>query len=216
MNESTIPAGKYDGWATPGPNGEPPAFPITADKDGWPQIKISLAVCEKGAEAPFDGFDSYQGIDPDQPSNIPASADNPTPKTPYEFTIDALMALGAESREAAEAAILKGVQSKEQAVIVPGVGWPKRCDLAVKYKAGRNGGSFMNVGIYSKREIPQEKRNDLAARLAARSRGPARGTPIAPPPAVRTPPGAARPTPIAPPRAPAPPSAQASADDVPF
>lgn len=173
-----IPAGAYDCWATTDGEGRA-VFPISADKEGWAQIKITVALAVKGQaegqEEAFTSTDVNQTIDPDAPARGGVET------TPHEFTIGCLLALGAESREAIAEAFAAGIMSAEQVVIVPGVGAPgKKADAKVHYKAGRAGGSFMNVSIFPRRDVPIDARAALAEKFK-RAGGAAAGKAATPP-----------------------------------
>lgn len=209
MNEhNQIPAGSYDCWAEP-TNGVC-AFPITADKDGWSQITIKVAVAtkgqEEGKEVPFAFHEITQCIDPEAPAR--GGVDT----TPFEFTIGCLLALGATSRDAIVQAIQKGLLSAEGVVIVPGVGaLGTKADGKVKHTPAKvGGGTFVNLSIYPRRDVPPDARAALAAKMAKMLGGPAtQGKPEAPP--------AFKPrAPLAPPRNPTPAEAETMAGEADF
>lgn len=179
MSDTEIPTGTYDCWAIIDPDSGLSTMPISADREGWAQIKISIALAVKGqkegAEEAFATAEIYQTIDPDAPVRGGIET------TPYEFAMLCLLALGAESPEAIAEACYVGVLSSEQVVIVPGVGAPgKKAAAKVTYKDGRNGQLFMNIAIFARRDVPVEAR----AALAAKFKRPAAGdqaSPAAPP-----------------------------------
>jgi hypothetical protein len=179
-----IPTGNYDCWATTDPDSGVALLPITADKEGWPQIKITVAIAEKGNPEAFATAEVYQTIDPDAPAR------GGSEKSPYDFAVLCLLALGAESREAIEEALYHGIMSAEQVVVVPGVGAEgKLADAKVTHKPGNNGGTFQNVAIFGKREVAPDKRAALAAKFKRPAAGgaapafvPGRGSQVAAPP----------------------------------
>lgn len=206
QNQPQIPPGSYDCWAEP-TNGVC-AFPITANKDNWPEITIKIAVAQKGQEEgnPFAFDEITQSIDDEEPAR------GGSDKTPFEFMIDCMIALGATSREAIVQAIHKGLLSAEGVVIIPGVGAiGTKADDKVTHKAARKGeGVFVNHSIRTRRDVPPDARAALAARMAKKMGGPAaQGKPEAPP--------AFKPrAPTAPPK-PVEPAADAPhGDDIPF
>lgn len=181
--QNQIPAGSYDCWAEP-TNGVC-AFPITANKDGWGQITVKVAVATKGQpegqEVPFAFHEVYQSIDPDEPPR------GTSDKTPYEYMVECMIALGAKSRDDIVRAIQKGLLSAEGVVIIPGVGaLGTKADAKVTHKAARNGdGVFVNLAIYTRRDVPPDARAALAAKMAKLLGGPAAAGKVDAPPAFK-------------------------------
>lgn len=194
-NQQEIPSGKYDGWAVAhdpeAPEDAAIELPITADKEGSPQVCIRLAIAAKGQpdgqETAFAAADVYQTIDPD------AAPRGNTETTPYEFAVLCLLALGAESRDAINKALGDVFARGASAVVIPGLGRPGvKADVKIDYKPARNGGApFMNVQVFSRRDVAPDKARSLADRFKAMGSGgdaspfAPRGTPIAPPAARR-------------------------------
>lgn len=181
QNQPQIPPGNYDVWAEPDASGVC-AHPITANKENWPEITIKIAVAakgqEEGKERPFAFDEITQSIDPEEPAR------GGVDKTPFDFMVDCMIALGASSREAIIQAIQKGLVSAEGVVIIPGVGAPgtKADDKVTHKKANKGDGIFVNHAIRTRRDVPPDARAALAARMAKMLGGPAaHGKPEAPP-----------------------------------
>jgi hypothetical protein len=206
--QNQIPPGNYDCWAEP-VNGVC-AFPITANKDNWPEITIKIAVAQKGQEegkeVPFAFAEITQSIDDEEPAR------GGSDKTPFEYMIDCMISLGAKSREDIVQAIHKGLLSAEGVVIIPGVGalGTKADDKVTHKPANKGGGVFVNHSIRSRRDVPPDARAALAARMAAKMGGAAAGPGKVPAPPAFKPRAAPAPSlaNVAPPAA--------GDDDIPF
>ena len=196
MSNVEIATGKYDGWAihhnADAPEGAQIELPITSDKDGFAQVCIKLAIAEKGQpegqEEAFAADTIYQTVDPDAPVR------GNTESTPFEFAVLCLLALGAESREAINAALGEAFAAGRSSVVIPGLGRAGvKADLNVKYTPSKKPGGepFRNISVYSRRDVAPDKAKSLADRFKAMGSGGAaspfapRGTPIAPPAARR-------------------------------
>jgi hypothetical protein len=183
-NEQNIPSGMYacslvtddDGIAR---------FPITVDAQGVLAVEMTLWLYAKGSEQPFTQIKKMECIDAAQPSR------GGTETKPYGFMALSLRNLGAQDDGSIDDAVALGLESEDGVMIFPGV--PRPAMAEVSYKAGRAGGSFMNVKILPFREVTDDAR--AKAIEAARARkaankpqvtpfGPSagRGVGITPPP----------------------------------
>jgi hypothetical protein len=184
MSNENIPSGAYTCTLVPAEDGAY-RYPIVPGRQGDLCVELKLYLWAKNAEQPFAEIKSEQCID----AAAPARATS-TDKTPYDFMLMSLRALGAPSDQDIDAAVINGLASEEREMAFPGM--PKAATCEIAYKAGNLGGSFMNEKIKPLREVTDDARSRAIEAAKARkartapaaspfASAPGRGTPIAPP-----------------------------------
>jgi hypothetical protein len=167
--DAALPPGKFSCWAIVNKDEDTEIRPsVTADKDGWPQIAVRLAIAEKarkGETQPgsFGERVEYQTIHPDAPARGGIET------TPYEFAVRFLVALSGQSSDVVELAMADALESPDKVLVLAGLG-SVVADCEVVKKNG-----FTNVKVFTKREITEDAATSGAAkireRLAARGAG---------------------------------------------